>query len=101
MIKKIKCTLKSGLRIGKIGTLGLLDEFILSDLDSRTLDQLNFINGIVLKMKKMMLMSSKSAVLSTVDINLYRYGKLLNYDGLSLSNLDNQNLGNLDRTIIN
>jgi hypothetical protein len=100
IIKKIKSVSSSGFRVGKIGTLGVLDNLLLSDLDGKTLDQLNFIYGVVLKMKKRILGLSKSTITLTSNLNLYQYNKLSSYDNLTLNDLDIQTLGSLDRTIL-
>ena len=101
LIKKIKCVSNNGFRIGKIGTLGLLDNLLLSNLDNQTLDQLNFIYGVVFKIKKRILGLSNFVLTTNINFNMYRYGKLINYDNLNLNDLDNQILGVLDRTPVN
>jgi hypothetical protein len=98
MRKKIAINSSNTIYIGKDTILDAIDEIYLSELDDYTLNkiELKFGEGINLRVAKIIKVNDKNTINGEITIKLIKLYPLSNYDDLLLSNIDSQNLGELD-----
>lgn len=101
MVKKMSMVSSNRLAIGKYRILSLLDNLSLGGIDNNTLGFLDYGDSIILLMTKRLLPNENSSSFVTIaNFNLYKLTFLSDYDSHTLSYMDSNILGDLDKIII-
>ena len=85
---------------GDITILNNLDTLSLDEMDSQTLGELGFNHGILLSMQKKIETNSINQVSTLVDLLMYQYNSLIEYDNELLGSMDDMTLEDLDRSLV-
>ena len=101
IVQKLKLnTIRSTIKIGKITKLFVLDKMKLSEMDNKTLSELDPLEGLTLKYTMRLFGNIKNTIKTNINLVLYKYTKLNEVDNLKLSDMDNLILKNIDMSKI-